>query len=413
MLLWEEHMDTPGSTITVDTVRDWAEALTEVDQRIGSLFARAEARQRALAYLQGLLSPAERKNSWQLAEIMGDTTPYGFQHLLGRADWDADALRDAVQTYIMDHLSDAEAILVLDETGFLKKGQASAGVARQSSGTAGRIENCQIGVFLTYVSRFGHTLLDRELYLPREWTSDPARCQRAGVPPTRRFATKPALARQMLERVFAAHVPVRWITGDSIYGDDRRLRIWLEEQERAYVLGVSGKEYVWIGWRQHQIKQLLAQLPDQGWARLSAGDGAKGPRWYDWLRVPIGSALQEAGRRWLLVRRSPSDATDLTAYVAFAPSGTPLEEVVRVAGSRWAVEVDFEAAKSEVGLDQYEVRTWTGWYRHITLAMWAQAVLTVVRADANAAAMPKKGALPGRPPGSLARFKARRGLGSG
>ncbi len=208
-------------------------------------------------------------------------------------------------------------------------------------------------------------------------------------------------------------MPVRWITGDSIYGDDRRLRIWLEEQECAYVLGVSGKEYVWIGWRQHQIKHLLAQRSDQGWVRLSAGDGAKGPRWYDWLRLPIGSALQEAGRRWLLVRRSPSDATDLTAYVVFAPSGTPLEELVRVAGSRWAVEVDFEAAKSAVGLDHYEVRTWTGWYRHITLAMWAQAVLTVVRADANAAALPKKGALPRKPPGSLARFKARRGLGSG
>ncbi len=406
-------MDTQGSDITVATIRGWAEALTEVDQRMGALFARAEARHRALAYLQGLLSPAERKNSWQLAEIVGDATPYGFQHLLGRADWDADALRDALRAYIVDHLGDDAAILVLDETGFLKKGGKSAGVARQYSGTAGRIENCQIGVFLTYVSPAGHTLLDRELYLPREWTSDLARCQRAGVPPTRRFATKPALARQMLARVFAAHVPVRWITGDSIYGDDRRLRIWLEEQERAYVVGVSGKEYVWIGWRQHQIKQLLAQLPDQGWARLSAGDGAKGPRWYAWLRLPIGSALQEAGRRWLLVRRSLSDLSDRSAYVVFAPVGTTLEDLVRVAGTRWAVEVDLEAAKSEVGLDHYEVRSWTGWYRHITLALWAQAVLTVVRADATAAEMSQKRGLPGRPPGSLARFKARRGLASG
>ncbi len=197
-------MDTPRSEITRDTVQRWAEALTELDHRIGCLFARAEARHRALAYRQGLLSPAERKNSWQLAEIVGDATPYGFQHLLGRADWDADAWRDALCAYIVDHLGDDAAILVLDETGFLKKGQASAGVARQDSGTAGRIDNCQIGVFLTYVSRFDHTLLDRELYLPREWTSDPARCQRAGVPPTRRFATKPALARQMLARLRGA-----------------------------------------------------------------------------------------------------------------------------------------------------------------------------------------------------------------
>jgi SRSO17 transposase len=405
-------MDTLGSDITCDTVQRWAEALTEVDQRIGPLFARAEARHRAMAYLQGLLSPAERKNSWQLAEVVGDPTPYGFQHLLGRADWDADALCDQLRDYIVDHLGDDEAMLVIDETGFLKKGGKSAGVARQYSGTAGRIENCQIGVFLTYVSPAGHTLLDRELYLPKEWTEDSARCQQAGIPAARRFATKPALARQMLARIFA-HVPIRWITGDSIYGDDRRLRIWLEEQERAYVLGVSGKEYVWIGWRQHQIKDLLAHLPEQGWVRLSAGDGAKGPRWYDWLRLPVGAALQEAGRRWLLVRRSLSDPSDLSAYVVFAPVRTTLEELVQVAGTRWAVEVDFEAAKSEVGLDHYEVRSWTGWYRHITLALWAQAVLTVVRAHASAAEVPKKGALPERSPGSLGAFKARRGLGSG
>ena len=405
-------MATQTDDLTLETVQTWAEALAEVERHLEPYFARSEARHRALAYLRGLLSSAERKNSWQLAEIVGDATPYGFQHLLGRADWDADALRDELQRYVLDQLADAAAILVIDETGFLKKGQASAGVARQYSGTAGRIENCQIGVFLTYVSSLGHTLLDRELYLPKEWMQDRARCQRAGIPAGRRFATKPRLARQMLERVFAAGVSCSWITGDSIYGDDRSLRIWLEEQERAYVLGVSGKEYVWIGWQQYQVKTLLAQLPAQGWVRLSAGDGAKGPRWYDWLRLPIGSALQEPGRRWLLVRRSIHDPSELTAYVAFAPSGTTLEAVVRVAGSRWAVEIDFETAKSEVGLDHYEVRSWTGWYRHITLAMWAQALLTVVRATAIEAEVPKKGALNPKARSSFAAFKARRGLAS-
>jgi len=200
------------------------------------------------------------------------------------------------------------------------------------------------------------------------------------------------------------------VTGDSVYGDDRRLRIWLEEQEQAYVLTVSGKDYVWIDWRQHQIKTLLAHLPTTGWERRSAGDGAKGPRLYDWLRLPIGSALQESGRRWLLVRRSVDEPSDLTAYVVFAPRATPTEELVRVAGSRWAVEIDFETAKNEVGLDQYEVRSWTGWYRHITLAMWAQALRTVVRAAANAAALPKRGRVERGRMSSLAPFKARRGL---
>jgi SRSO17 transposase len=398
------------ATVTYDTIQAWAQTLTDVEQRIGPLFARSEARQQALAYLQGLLSPAERKNSWQLAELVGAATPYGFQHLLGRADWDADALRDVLRQYVVEHLGDTDGIVVLDETGFLKKGRMSAGVARQYTGTAGRIENAQVGVFVTYVSRHGHTLLDRELYLPKEWTEDVERCRHAGIPTDRSFATKPALARQMLARLFTANVPVRWVTGDSIYGDDRRLRIWLEEQDRAYVLAVSGKDYVWLDWRQHQVKTLLAHLPTTGWERRSAGEGAKGPRLYDWLRLPIGSALQEPGRRWLLVRRSIDEPTELTAYVVFAPLATTLDELVRVAGSRWAVEIDFETAKGEVGLDQYEVRNWTGWYRHITLAMWAQAILTVVRAAANIAELPKRGQMDAGGMSSLAQFKARRGL---
>ncbi len=375
-------METPTNELMLPAVQRWSKARDEVAWRIGEHFARAEARYHALAYIEGLLSPVERKNSWQLAEMLGEATPYGLQHLLGRAVWEADALRDELQRYVSDYLGDREAVIVIDETGFLKKGRMSAGVARQYSGTAGRIENCQIGVFLTYASPRGHTLLDRALYVPQAWLEDVERCEQADIPAVQEFTTKPKLAKQMLERVLAAAVPVRWITGDSVYGDDRSLRLWLEAQEQAYVLAVSGKEYVWRGWQQQRISTLLKELPTAGWTRLSAGAGSKGPRLYDWLALPIGAALQEKGRRWVVVRRSISDPTDVTAYVAFAPCGTTLPELVRVAGTRWTVESDFEVAKGEVGLDQYEVRSWTGWQRHITLAMWAQALLSVIRATA-------------------------------
>ena len=396
--------------VTEQTVWAWTAAVAEVERRLAPYFARSEARQQAMAYLRGLLSPVERKNSWQLAEVVGAANPYGFQHLLGRADWNADQVRDDLHCYIADYFGDDDAVIVIDETGFLKKGRMSAGVARQYSGTAGRIENVQIGVFLTYASRHGHTLLDRELYLPKEWTDDRERCEQAGIPSTRCLQTKPTLAKQMLQRVLEAKLPFRWVTGDSVYGDDRRLRRWLEEHEQAYVLAVSGKDYVWIGWRQHQVKTLLATLPADGWQRLSAGAGAKGPRDYDWLRLPIGSGLQEAGRRWLLVRRSITEPTELTAYVVFAPLGTAVETLVKVAGTRWMVESDFETTKGEVGLDHYEVRSWAGWYRHITLAMWAQAVLTMIRAAAHEAELSKKGLPVREQPSSLASFKARRGL---
>jgi SRSO17 transposase len=359
-----------------------------------------------------LLSPVERKNGWQLAEANGDATPYGVQHLLGRAQWDVEAVRDDLRGYVLEHLGDPHGVLVIDETGFLKKGRHSAGVARQYSGTAGRVDNCQIGVFLAYASARGHALLDRELYLPKEWTQDCARCAQAGIPAARLFATKPALAQRMLEQAFQAGVAAPWVTGDSVYGDDRRLRMWLEAQERAYVLAVSGKEYVWLGWQQRQVKTVLAALPADGWTRYSAGAGAKGPRWYDWCWLSLAAPMQPAWCRWLLVRRSVSDPTDLTAFVVFAPQTITLAEAVRVAGMRWTIESSFEAAKGEVGLDHYEVRSWTGWYRHITLAMWAYALLTVVRArHLQEGVLPKKMLAPSTPH-SLAAFKAARSRGS-
>jgi SRSO17 transposase len=407
----EQSLST-STDATDSTIEGGRAYLADVGRRLAPYFARSESRHRVLAYLRGLLSEAERKNSWQVAEVCGESTPYGFQYLLNRADWDADAVRDELHTYGLQHLGDPNGVLVLDETGFLKKGRHSAGVARQYSGTVGKVDNCQIGVFLSYASPLGYVLLDRELYLPKAWTDDRERCRQAGIPEDRRFMTKPQLARQLLARAFTAGVPAKWVTGDSVYGDDRQLRGWLDARPQAYVLAVSGKEYVWLGTQQRQVKTLLANLPGEGWTRLSAGDGAKGPRWYAWRWLPLAAPLEPGWRRWLLVRRSLSAPAELTAYVVFAPQATTLEEVVRVAGSRWTVESSFEAAKGEVGLDHYEVRTWTGWYRHITLAMWALALLTVMRAGTIAVEALKKSRQLHPEASPLAAFKARRGLAS-
>jgi SRSO17 transposase len=396
----------------ISVVQGWTTYLTDIARRLGPYFARAETRQRVMTYLQGLLSPAERKNSWQLAEETGDATPYGFQYLLARADWAANAVRDELRVYIRRHLSDPHGVMVIDETGFLKKGQHSAGVARQDSGTAGKVENCQIGVFVAYASRLGHALLDRELYLPEEWTTDRKRCRSAGIPDDRDFAAKPQLAQQMLARAFAAGMPAQWVTGDSVYGHARQLRMWLEKRPQAYVLAVSGQEYVRLDGRQRQVKTLVAALPPEGWTRLSAGDGTKGPRWYDWHWLPLAEPQEPGWHRWLLVRRSLRLPTELTASMVFAPQDTTLVEVVQVAGIRWTIESSFEAAKGEVGLDDYEVRSWTGWYRHITLAMWAYALLVVLRAGPIAVETLKKSLPPAQKRGGLASFKAQRGLTS-
>ncbi len=409
----DEPSQLPPAELDLLDVQVWNVYWAQLERRIGPVFARSDAHTRAMSYLAGLLSPAERKNSWQLAEISGDPNPYGFQHLLGRADWDADVLRDKLRTYLTDYLAEPDAVGVIDETGFLKKGIYSAGVARQYSGTAGRVENCQIGVFLAYASGQGHTLLDRELYLPKEWIADRERCDRAGIPDDRAFATKPALAQQMLLRTFDAGVVLAWVSGDSVYGDDRSLRGWLEQRKQAYVLAVSSNETVWINQVQQQIKAIVAALPNAGWETLSAGMGSKGQRWYDWQRVELSDPPQIGWKRWLLVRRSISDPSEVTAYVAFALAGTTLAQQVRVAGMRWTVEESIQTAKGEVGLDHYEVRSWTGWYRHMTLAMWAQAFLSVIRTKTGAEVAPKKGLSNRGERSSLAAFKAHRNLQSG
>jgi SRSO17 transposase len=360
------------------------EELAQVHARIGPRFRRAEARQRAQRILQGLLAPVERKNGWQLAEQLGERGPRGVQRLLGEADWDEEAVRDDLRAYVTEHLSEEDSVLVVDETGFVKKGKKSAGVARQYSGTAGRRENSQVGVFLLYASRKGAAFIDRALYLPEEWTSDRVRCREAGIGDEVAFATKGDLARQMLVRAFAAGVSARWVVGDTVYGYDE-LRLWLDEQQKNYVVAVPETHAVWVAGRQQPVGLVAALLPESAWVVLPAGEGSKGPRLYEWawLQLPEQSEGTSTRARWILIRRSLTDTSKRAYYRAAGPAQTTLAELVRVAGSRWKVEEGFEEAKGEVGLDQYEVRGFRAWYRHVTLALLAHAILVVLRAEAR------------------------------
>jgi len=361
----------------------WAAALEDVMERIGARFGRVEPRRRALAYLRGLLSPIERKNGWPLAEAAGDRTPDGMQDFLARMHWDADLVRDDLRASVVEHLGDTQAVLVLDETGFVKKGARSCGVQRQYSGTAGRIENCQIGVFLGYASHSGQALIDRALYLPQSWAGDPERRAAAGVPETVTFATKPQLGRALLERAFAAGLPGAWVVGDSVYGADRALRRCIEQHGRGHVLTVTSAQRL-------GLKPVADWLEDgsatadtgQGWQRLSAGDGAQGPRLYDGASLPDRADVAAGWQKGLLIRRKIKKPEDFTFYLTLAPAAATLAELVRVEGTRWTVENCFATAKSAVGLDQYKVRSWTGWHRHITLAMLAHAYLAVLRKTA-------------------------------
>lgn len=370
------------------TTTDFTAPIEDAYQRIAPHLGRSETRARGRRYLLGLLSMTERKNGWQLAEASGERHPRGIERLLDAAAWDAEVARDVVCRYVIDSLGQPSAVLIVDETGFLKKGTKSAGVARQYSGTAGRRENQQIGVFLAYSSEQGCAFIDRELYVPQEWFDEPSRCQQAGIPPSRPFATKPQLAQQMLARAFAAAVPARWVTGDCIYGGEE-LRHWLQAQGHAYVFAVASTHAIWEQGQQLGAEDLVAQHPELGWVRWSAGEGSQGPRRYDWawMRLPYTSAPTMA--HWLLIRRSLSLPEEYAYYRVYGPDTTSLPELIAVAGQRWQIEVAFEAAKGEVGLDHYEVRLWHAWYRHITLAMLALAALVVAR---SATAGAKRGA---------------------
>ena len=390
---------------TMEDGSAWADAFSVLLARLGPRFGRVEPRRRVAAYLRGLLAPVERKNGWQLAEAAGDRTPDGVQEFLSRVRWDADAVRDDLRTYVGEHLADPHGVLVLDETGFLKKGDKSAGVQRQYSGTAGRIENCQVGVFLGYASRYGRALIDRALYLPEGWAGDRARRAEAGIPEEVAFATKPKLGLAMLERARAAGLPFAWVTGDSVYGADPALRRWLQARGLGYILAVTKAQRLGLA----RVEDRAAGLPSTAWQRLSAGDGAKGPRLYDWAYLPCGSDAAPGWEKGLLIRRSLAEPGKLAFYLTHAAHGTALADLVRIAGTRWTIEACFEAAKGEVGLDQYEVRSWTGWHRHVTLAMLAHAYLAVIRktvvgggAHTRSAGGAPAAHRPGNPPAALA-----------
>ena len=348
--------------------------------RVAGRFTRVEPRRRARAFVLGLLADLPRKNCWSIAEHAGDRSPGGMQHLLSAARWDADAIRDDVREYVVEHLGDPGAVLVADETGDVKKGTGTAGVQRQYSGTAGRIENCQVAVYLTYASAAGHALIDRELYLPGSWTGDAARCQQAGVPAGTVFATKPALARQMIARALDAGTPARWVAADEVYGGDPGLRADLENRGLGYVLAVAKSHPVSTAAGKHRADQLARLLPRSAWQRCSAGAGAKGHRYYGWAWVSITAG--PAGHRWLLIRRDLRTG-ELAFYRCYAPAPVPLAALVQVAGRRWAVEEDFQAAKGLAGLDEHQVRRWGSWHRWVTLAMLATAFVTITAATSH------------------------------
>lgn len=357
--------------------------LDRVHERIGRRFARSEPRMRAREYVSGLVAGLERKNGWTLAERAGEASPDGMQRLLRWADWDVDGVRDDICDYVIKHLGEPEGVLIADETGFLKKGRKSAGVQRQYSGTAGRTENCQIGVFLAYASGRGHALIDRELYLPQCWAEDRNRCHAAGIPEQVEFATKPRLVQQMLARAIAAGVPFSWFTADEAYGQAKYLRVWLEARDVCHVVATRRNDtLITAEGGEQQADALVAALPARAWRRLSVGAGAHGPREYDWARVPVRICWRPGRGHWLLARRSISDPSKTAYYVCYGPRKSTLVDLAWIAGSRWHVEECFQQAKNEAGLDHYQVRSWRAWYAHITLSMLALAWLAASRARA-------------------------------
>jgi SRSO17 transposase len=343
--------------------------------RIAPRFARVEPRRHARELVLGLMAELPRLNCWTLAEHLGHATPDALQHLLGRAKWDADAIRDDLRGYVMEHLGEAGGVLVVDETGDVKKGTATVGVQRQYTGTAGRIENAQVAVYLVYAGRGGCTFLDRALYLPKCWTSDPARMAAAGVPDDTQFATKPALARQMIDAALDGGVTAGYVTGDEVYGADTALRQGLQERGLGYVLAVARSHRVRTGIGQRRAIDLAVRLPAHAWQRLSAGHGAHGERWYDWTWIDIRET--GAGCHGLLIRRHRSTG-ELAFYRTWTPHPVRLAELVRVAGIRWNVEEDFQTGKELTALDEHQVRHWTSWQRWTVLAMLAHAFLTVI-----------------------------------
>lgn len=387
LLVWNKITAAVAAEHSVEVDR-WQAAFSEVTDRIAPRFARYEPLRHAVGLMQGMLAGLERKNCWTIAEHRGQTSPHALQHLLGRAKWDADAVRDDLRGYVVDHFADPDAILVVDETGDVKHGTHSVGVQRQYTGTAGRIENAQVAVFLTYAAPRGHAFLDRALYLPKSWTTDRDRCAAAGVPATVTFATKPALAATMITRAVAAGVPAAWVAGDEVYGADPTLRATIRSHGLGYVLQIAANRRVPTDAGPVRVDHLPTLLPPWAWQRYSAGPGSKGHRIYSWAWIAIrpedpstdsDDTAPETGQHHVLIRRN--DRTGELAYHrCYAPRPVPLQTLVTVAGQRWRIEESFQAAKELTGLDQHQVRRWTSWHRWTTLAMLAHAFLAVASA---------------------------------
>jgi SRSO17 transposase len=393
--------------MTLEELEQWQEAFEQFHARFADLFERSESREQAKKYLRGLLAQVERKNGWQVAEVVGDRVPDRMQRLLYRVPWDADAARDRLQQFVIETFGDEEGIGVVDETSFVKKGVHSVGVARQYLGTAGKLENGQVATVLSYAAKGAHVFLDRRLYLPEmEWARDRARRQQAHVPQDVRFETKPEQARRMLLHAWEQGVPMHWVTGDEVYGDSPRLRETIQASGRFYVLAVSANTRVWTecpeveepqedtGGRPRRARRLVqgaptarmvsevvANLPARAWKRMAVVEGEKGPIEYDWVRkLVVESRDQLPGPQvWLLARRSISDPKQIAYYLAYVPARTSLQALIRIASTRYTVEQCIEEAKGETGLDEYEVRFWYSWHRHITLSMMAHAWLTSIR----------------------------------
>jgi len=389
-----------GGASVEDTLTLWASSLRAVKQRIVPLFTQHRVAASAGRFLDGLLGNEARKTGWMRAEAVGDPGPWRQQAILGRGRWDADALRDVVREYALETLSHEDAVLVIDETGFLKQGKASCGVARQYTGSAGKITNCQVGVFATYVSRHGHAFIDRRLYLPKEWTDDHVRLKAAHVPDDVDFATKPQIAQTMIARAISADVPFSFVAADTVYGTGA-IETQLREAGKGYVLGIASN-HVFHSWGRSQpasgtAATIAHSLPKTAWRRLSSGEGTKGPRWHDWAYVEladleIGQYNDILAGKWtrgLLIRRDIASG-DLAFFSTWCPKGTPITKLVTVEGHRWAIEDSFETAKNELGLDHNETRSWHGWHRHVSLVMLAFAMMAVIRHRANAEPAPKK-----------------------
>jgi SRSO17 transposase len=363
--------------------------LDRVHERIAGRFGRAEPRARVREYVSGLVAGLERKNGWTLAERAGEVSPDGMQRLLRRADWDVDGVRDDVRDYVVEHLGDSSGVLIADETGFIKKGIRSAGVQRQYSGTAGRTENCQVGVFLAYASVYGHALIDRELYLPQSWAEDPDRRRAASIPQEVEFTTKPRQAQAMISRAIEARVPFAWFTADEVYGQAKYLQAWLEDQDVFYVLAIRRSDTLTTPAGEQRADALIAAAPARSWQRISVGAGAHGLREFRWARVPVRPGGRPGRGYWLLARRSINAPDEIAYYACYGPRRSSTADLAWTAGSRWHIEECFQQAKGEAGLDHYQVRSWRAWYAHITLSMLALAWLAASRAQAE-----KRGSAP-------------------